>query len=131
MKEKPLGLKWCFITHLGRLKEIWYNKNLWWNLFKFSWIVHYRKICKNQVQKQGAPCYFLSSRGQKIKNITKLSKRDFSVCILGCIFYGISRPKTELHTKYIWFNFVFGSVFAQDHLLNLIILGVYAIRLPK
>ena len=25
----------------------------------------------------------------------------------------------------IWFNFVFGSFFEQDHLLNLIILGVY------
>ena len=26
------------------------------------------------------------------------------------------------------FNFVFGSLFKQDHLLNLIILGVYAKR---
>ena len=38
-----------------------------WNFFKFSWVVHYRKIW-------GSPCYFLSSRGQKIKNITKIEQ---------------------------------------------------------
>ena len=31
----------------------------------------------------------------------------------------------------IWFNFVFGSCFEQGHLLNLLILGVYAKRWPK
>ena len=36
-----------------------------------------------------------------------------------------------VNTINIWFNFVFGSFFEQDHLLNLFILGVYAKRWPK
>ena len=36
-----------------------------------------------------------------------------------------------IYTINIWFNFVFGSFFEQDRLLNLIILGVYAKRWPK
>ena len=36
-----------------------------------------------------------------------------------------------IYTINIWFNFVLGSFFEQDHLLNLFILGVYAKRLPK
>ena len=35
--------------------------------------------------------------------------------------------KTDLHSKYI-FNFVFGSFFDRDHLLNLFILRAYAKR---
>ena len=31
----------------------------------------------------------------------------------------------------IWFNFVFGSFFEQDHLLNLFISGVYAKQWPS
>ena len=69
----------------------------------------------------------LFSRGQKVKNITKLNLRDYFCNILGFIFYAVSRAKTDLHSKYI-FNFVFGSFFEQDHLLNLFILGVYAKR---
>ena len=45
--------------------------------------------------------------------------------MLGFIFYGFSRAKTDLHNKYI-FNFKFGRFFEQDHVLNLFILGVYA-----
>ena len=36
-----------------------------------------------------------------------------------------------IYATSIWFNFVFGSFFEQDHLLNLIILEVYAKRWPK
>ena len=36
-----------------------------------------------------------------------------------------------VYTIIIWFNFVFGSFFEQDHLLNLIVLGVYVKRWPK
>ena len=43
----------------------------------------------------------LFSRGQKIKNITKIEKKE-AVCV--------SRGKIDLHSKYI-FNFVFGSFF--------------------
>ena len=36
-----------------------------------------------------------------------------------------------IYTINIWLNFVFGSFFEQDHLLNLFISGVYAKRWPK
>ena len=36
-----------------------------------------------------------------------------------------------IYTINIWFNFVFGTFFEQDRLLNLIILGVYVKRWPK
>ena len=36
-----------------------------------------------------------------------------------------------IYTINIWFNFVPGSCFRKDHLLNLIILGVYAKGWPK
>ena len=50
----------------------------------------------------GSPYYFLSSRGQKIKNITKIEqKRLFFVYILGFILYGVSGDKTDLHSKYM------------------------------
>ena len=65
---------------------------------------------------------------KKIKNITKSEqKRTAFVYILGFIFYGVSRGKTDLHNKYI-VNFKFGQFFEQDHRLNLFILGVYAKR---
>ena len=67
----------------------------------------------------------LFSRDQKLKNITKFEQNFCN--ILGFSFYGVSRAKTDLHSKYI-FNFVFGSFYEQDHLLNLVILGVYAKR---
>ena len=71
----------------------------------------------------------LFSRGQNIKSITKVELfcTTVFVYILGFIFYGVFRAKTDLHNKYI-FNFVFGSFFEQDHLLNLFKLDVYAKR---
>ena len=36
-----------------------------------------------------------------------------------------------IYTINIWFNFVSGLFFEQDHLLNLFISGVYAKRWPK
>ena len=50
-----------------------------------------------------------------------LTKETIFVYILGFIFDGISREKT-VYTINIWFKFVFGLFFEQDHLLNLIIL---------
>ena len=55
------------------------------------------------------------------------AKETAFVDILGFIFYGVSRAKTDLHNKYI-VTFKFGWFFEQDHLLNLFILGVYAKR---
>ena len=60
----------------------------------------------------------LFSRGQKIKNVTKIEqKRLFFVRFLVSFFWRL----------YI-FNFLFGSLFEQDHLLNLFVLGIYAKR---
>ena len=67
----------------------------------------------------------LFSRGQRLKNITKIEQKILFCNILGFSFYGVSRAKTDLHSKYI-FNFVFGSFFEQDPLLNLFIVEVYA-----
>ena len=36
-----------------------------------------------------------------------------------------------IYARNTWFKFVFGSFFEQNHLLNLIILGVYEKRWPK
>ena len=44
----------------------------------------------------GSPCYFLSFRGQRIEQ-----KETVFVYILGFIFYGFSRAKTDLHNKYM------------------------------
>ena len=62
-------------------------------------------------------CYFLSSGGKKIKNITKIEQK---------------RQKQKLiYIINIWFNFVSGSFFEQGYLLKLVILGAYAKRWPK
>ena len=102
-----------------------------WNFFKFFWIVHYRKIVKIRFKNRESPCYFLSSRGQKIKNITKIEqKRLFLFTFLVSFFMAFLAQKL-IYTINIWFNFVFGSFFEQDHLLNLFISGVYAKRWPN
>ena len=67
----------------------------------------------------------LFSRGQKIKNIRKIEQKRLFLQHSWFLFYSVSRAKTDLHSKYI-FNFVFVSIFEQDHLLNLSILGIYA-----
>ena len=70
------------------------------------------------------PKFYRSKDQIYYKNLTK---ETIFVWILGFIFYVASRTKTDL-TINIRFNFVFGSFFEQDHLLNLIILGVYTKR---
>ena len=56
---------------------------------------------KIRFKNRWSPRYFLSSRGQKIKNITKIEQKKLSVYILGFIFYGVSRTKTDLHNNYM------------------------------
>ena len=69
-------------------------------------------------KRRGSPCYFLSSRGQKIKNITKIEqKRLFLFAFLVSFFMAFLEQKL-IYTINIRFNFVFGSFFEQDHLLN-------------
>ena len=84
------------------------------------------KHVKIRLKNRGSPCYFLSSRGQKIKNITKIKqKRLFLFNFLVSSFMAFLLQKL-IYAITIWFNFVFfGSFFEQDHLLNLFILGVY------
>ena len=86
---------------------------------------NYRKIFKFRFKNRVPPCYFLKVKSSKI--LQKLNKGDYFCNILGFSFYGVSCAKTDLHSKYIS-NFVFGSFFEQDHLSNLVILGVYAKR---
>ena len=64
------------------------------------------------------------------KYYKSLIKETVFVYILDFIFHGVSRAKADLSNKYI-FNFVFGSFFEQDRLLNLFNLGVYVKRRPK
>ena len=59
------------------------------------------KYLKMRFKNRGSPCYFLSSRGQKIKNITKIEQKRLFVYILGFIFYGVSCAKTDIHNKYM------------------------------
>ena len=88
-------------------------------------IEKYVKIrCKNR----GPPCFFLEVKRSKI--LQKLKYRVYFCNILGFIFYTVSRTKSELHSKYI-INFVFGSFFEEDHLLNLFILRACVKRWPK
>ena len=47
-------------------------KTCWWNFPKLFIIGKYVKI---MFKNRGSPCYFLSSRGQKIKNIAKTEQR--------------------------------------------------------
>ena len=89
------------------------------------------KVVKIRFKTRGSPRYFLSSRGQKIKNITKIEqKRRFLFTFLVSFFMAFLVQKL-IYTINIWLNFVFGSCFEQDHLLNLFISRVYAKRLPK
>ena len=88
-------------------------------------IRHYIKI---RFKNRGSPCYFLSARGPKIKNITKIEqKRLLLFTFLISSFIGFLVQKL-IYTVNIRFNFMFGSFFELDQLFNLIILGVYAKR---
>ena len=96
---------------VSHLIQIWIQKTLtcilrrydtiktcWWNFFKFSWDVRYRKIWKNQVWNRGSLYYFLSSKDKKIK---KLNKRDYFCVHSWFHFHGVSHAKTGLHNKYM------------------------------
>ena len=57
-------------------------------------IGNYTKV---RFKSKTSSCYFLSSRGQKIKNITKIPQTRLFLFT----FYGVSRTKTDSHNKYI------------------------------
>ena len=48
------------------------------------------------------------------------TKDTVFVYIFRFIFYGVSHAKTDLHNEYM-INFMFGLLFEQDYLLNVII----------
>ena len=111
----------------------WYDtiKSCRRNFVKFPKLFIIEKYVKIMFKNRGSPCYFLISRGQTIKNITKIEKkRLFLFPLLVSLFMEFLMQKL-VYTINIWFNFVFGSFFEQDHLLNLIVLGVYVKSWPK
>ena len=67
-------------------------------------------------------------RGPIIKNIKIAKKIMFLFTFLVSFFTAFLTKKLAPE---ISFNFVFGSFFEQDHLLNLFVLGVNAKRWPK
>ena len=58
-----------------------------------------RKYVKVRFENRGSPCYFLSSRGQNITNITKVEQ--IRLFLFAFWFHGVSRTKTNLEKKYI------------------------------
>ena len=133
----PLNLKkktktiHTFRVYLTRYDTI---KTYRWNFFKFSWVVHRGKYVKVRLKNWWSPCYFLSYRGEKIKNITKIGHTRlflFTFSVSFFFFFLAFLTQKLIYAINIWFNFVSGAFFEQDHLLNLIILGVYAKRWPK
>ena len=123
--------KYCLYIQDLTLRRCDTLKSCRWNIFKFSWVAHYRKICKIRFKNRGSPCYFLSSRGQKFKNITKIEQKWLFLFTFLFLFFMVFLALKLICTTNTWFNFVFGSFLEQDHLLNLFILRVYAKRWPK
>ena len=122
-------LVWSETQTLRRYNTI---KICWCNFFKFSWfVVHYRKIHKNQIWKQQLTMLFSEFERSKINNITKIEQKVLFLFTFLVSFFMAFLAEKLIYTINIWFNFVCGSFFEQDHLLNLIILGVYAKRWPK
>ena len=89
------------------------------------------KYVKIRFKNRGSPCYFLSSRGQKIKNITKIEQKRLFLFTFFVSFFMAFLMQKLIYTINMWLNLVFGSFFEQDHLLNLFISGVYAKRWNK
>ena len=104
-----------------------------WNVFKFSWAVLFviRKYLKIRFKNRESQSYILNSRGQKIKNITNIEQTRLFLFTFLVSFFMVFLAQKLIYTINIWFNFVFGSLFEQDHLLNLIILGDFAHRWCK
>ena len=69
----------------------------------------------------------LFSRGQNITNITKVEQRRLCLVTFSILFIMAFLTQKLTYNKYL-FNFVFGSFFEEDHLLNLFNLGVYGKR---
>ena len=108
------------------------EKNLVKISLNFSELFITEKYVKIKFNNMGSPCYFVSSRGQKIKNTTKVERaRLFLFITFLFSFFMAFLAQKLIYTINIRFDFVFSLLFEQDHLLNLIVLGVYVKRWPK
>ena len=108
------------------------EKNLVKISLNFSELFITEKYVKIRFNNMGSPCYFISSRGQKIKNTTKVERtRLFLFITFLFSFFMAFLAQKLIYTINIRFDFVFSLLFEQDHLLNLIVLGVYVKRWPK
>ena len=108
------------------------EKNLVKIFLNFSELFITEKYVKIRFNNMGSPCYFISSRGQKIKNTTKVERAGLFLFITFLFsFFMAFLAQKLIYTINIRFDFVFSLLFEQDHLLNLIVLGVYVKRWPK
>ena len=98
-----------------------------WNFFKFSELFIIEKYVKIRFKNGGSPC----SRGQKIKNTTKIKQKRLFLFTFLVSFFTAFLAQKLIYTINVSFNFVFGSFFEQGQLLNLFVLEVYAKRWPK
>ena len=59
--------------------------------------------------KTGGQCYFLSSRGQNVTNITKVEENTFYF-YFWFYFYGVSHTKTDLYNTYMCLAHFFNKI---------------------
>ena len=78
---------------------------VWWRLvdeisLNFSELFIIRKYLKIRLKNRGSPCYFLSSRGQKIKNITKIEQKKLFLCTFLVSFFMAFFAQKRIYTIY-------------------------------
>ena len=85
---------------------------------KFSELFIIGKYVKISFKNRGSPCYFLSSRDQKIKNITNIDQKRLLLFLFLGLFVMAFLVQKLIYMQALWFNFVFRSFFEADHLLS-------------
>ena len=68
------------------------------------------KYVKIRFKNRESPCYFVSSRGQKIKNITKIERKRLFLFTLLVSFFMAFLVQKLTYLINIWFHSVFGSL---------------------
>ena len=66
------------------------------------------KDVKIRFKDRQSPCYFLSSRSEKIKNVTKIEQKRFTSLVSFLMAFLVQK---QIYTITTWFNFVFGSLY--------------------
>ena len=114
------------------IKEVWYKKKLVDEMsLNFPDLFTTGTYVKIRFKNRWSPRYFLSSRDQKIKTITKIVQKKLFLFTFLVSFFMAFLTRNLIYSINTWFNFMFGSFFEQDYLLNLFILGVCGKRWPK